>query len=201
MPPCRLTIQALLTPRKAVQRPYAPVEPVLHRTERRLVREEPLPRELAVPQRHEAEVGVRGLLVHMHREVHQIRLPELLAAEPERVLEEVPHLLGTRVLEELRACRHDALDEPHGILAHLAGALVARVNPRLNLALVVGVRAHLAVQPGSGLVYVRVRVLSRLAVVVVLHGAYLGTLALLDSKDCVLLTHRRRHLPAFGTKG
>jgi hypothetical protein len=29
----------------------------------------------------------------------------------------------------------------------------------------------------------------------------LGTLALLDSKDCVLLTHRRRHLPAFGTKG
>ena len=27
-----------------------------------------------------------------------------------------------------------------------------------------------------------------LAVVVVLHGTYLGTLALLDSKDCVLLT-------------
>ena len=150
VPPCRFPLDALLAPRKAVQRPYAPVEPVLHRTERRLVREEPLPRELAVPQRHETEVGVRGLLVHVHREVHQIRLPELLAAKPERVLEEAPHLLGTRALEELRACRHDALDEPHGILAHLAGALVALVNPRLHLALVVGVRAHLAVQPGSG---------------------------------------------------
>ena len=146
-------------------------------------------------------MGVRGLLVHVHREMHHVRFPELLAAEPERVLEEVPYLVVARALEELWACRHDALDEPHGILAHLAGTLVARVNPRLNLALVVGVRAQLSVHPGSGLVYVRVRVLSRLAVVVVLHGAYLGTLALLDSKDCVLLTHRRRHLLAFGTKG
>jgi hypothetical protein len=144
---------------------------------------------------------VRCLLVHVHREMNHVRFPELLAAELVSVIEELPNLLVARPLEELGTRRHDSLDEPYGILAHLAGARVSLVNPRLHLALVVGVRTQLSVHPGSGLVYVRVRVLSRLAVVVVLHGAYLGTLALLDSKDCVLLTHRRRHLPAFGTKG
>ena len=193
-------VPALLAPRKAVQRPHAPIEPVLHLPERHLVREELLPRELSVPQRHETEMRVRGLLVHVHRKVNHVRFAELVAAEPVRVIEELAHLVVIRPREEFWTRRHDSLNEFHSVLAHLALARIPVINPRLYLALVIDVRAHLAVQTGSGLVYVGVRVLPRLAVVVVLHGTYRGTLALLDSKDCVLLPHRRRHLPAFWNK-